>query len=98
MRASCKRYDGLTYDYKFATVVEVAHAGVDPGAVMVHLHDAAAAPPAVMGPRRLVSLALAAVLQLRPRLLGLGAPAHRDKAGAVAQGAREVVQRQTGET
>ena len=89
---------GTSKFVKFPTVVEVSHAGVDPGAVVVHLHDAAAAPPAVMGPRRLVALALAAVLQLRPRLLRLGAPAHRDKARAVAQGAREVVQRQTGET
>ena len=35
------------------TMILVTHAGVDPGTVMVHLHHTPAAPPAVVGARRL---------------------------------------------
>ena len=51
------------------SVIVVTHAGVDPGAVMVHLHHTPPTSPAVMRPRSLVALTLAAELELFSVLL-----------------------------
>ena len=48
------------------TMVVMTHASVDPGTMVIHLHDAPPTSPAVMGPGGLVSLTLTTVLQLTP--------------------------------
>ena len=67
------------------SVIEVADACVDPGAVVVHFHDTAGTPPAVVGPRGLVTLTLGTELQLGAGSGLLRPPVGRDVAGAYTE-------------
>ena len=91
------------------SVIVVAHTGVNPRTVVVHLHDTPATPPAVVRPRSLVPLAGIAPLHLanislstgpRTASLSLGhwTPTSRQEARASGQRAEEVEQSQAGET
>ena len=66
-------------------VVEVTHAGVDPGTVVVHLHHTSVASPTVMRPGSLVSLTLTTELELVTVLLIVWRPVEWEEAWTPGQ-------------
>ena len=80
------------------SVVEMSDTGVEPGAVMVHLHHTPGTPAAVVRPRGLVALTLRAELELRAGRGVPRTPVRREEAGPNTESTEEMVYSQTGET